>query len=47
MSHQAVVLDFVKKSVSYVDLGKASTATKSKKPVDFSAQPSVPPAPNK
>jgi hypothetical protein len=47
MRHQAVILDFVKKSVSYVDVAKATGAAKSSKSVKFSAQPTVPRAQGK
>jgi hypothetical protein len=45
MTHQAVILDFINKRVSYVSLAKAASSVKPKAGMTFSAQSSSPPRP--
>ena len=44
MTHNAVILDFVKKSVTYVTPAKMAKAAKPKAGLRFSAQASTPPS---
>ncbi|MGZ4333879.1 MAG: hypothetical protein ACXVRK_13350 [Gaiellaceae bacterium] len=44
MKTQAVILDYVNKTVSYVSVGKVASKVKPKAGTTFSAEPSVPPS---